>query len=40
MIDKIRPVARDKLRGKCGSIANEQLIEVERALAVWLGMAD
>jgi mRNA interferase MazF len=40
MIDKIHTVARDKLREKFGAIANEQLIEIERAVAVWLGIAD
>ncbi len=40
MIDKIHTVARDKLRGKFGTVSNEQLIEIERAVAVWLGIAD
>ena len=40
MIDKTHTVARDKLRGKLGAIANEQLIEIERVVAVWLGIAD
>jgi mRNA interferase MazF len=40
MIDRIHTVAKDKLRGKFGAIANEQLIEIERAVAVWLGIAD
>ena len=40
MIDKIHTVARDKLRGKFGAISNEQLIEIERTVAVWLGIAD
>lgn len=40
MIDKLHTVARDKIHAPFGSIASEQLIEVERAVAVWLGIAD
>lgn len=40
MIDKLHTVARDKIHATFGSIAHEQLIEVERAIAVWLGIAD
>lgn len=40
MIDKLHTVARDKIRDTSGSIADEHLIEIERAVAVWLGIAD
>ncbi len=40
MIDKLHTVARDKIRETIGSIGDEHLIEVERAIAVWLGIAD
>jgi len=40
MIDKLHTVARDKVRETIGSIVDEQLVEIERAVAVWLGIAD
>lgn len=40
MIDKLHTVARDKIRDTIGSIGEEHLIEIERAVAVWLGIAD
>lgn len=40
MIDKLHTVARDKIRETIGSIGDEQMIEIERAVAVWLGIAD
>ncbi len=40
MIDKLHTVAHDKIRETIGSIGNEHLIEIERAIAVWLGIAD
>jgi mRNA interferase MazF len=40
MIDKLHTVARDKIRETIGSISDEHLIEIERAVAVWLGIAD
>jgi len=40
MIDKPHSVARDKIRETFGSIGDENLIEIERAVAVWLGIAD
>lgn len=40
MIDKLHTVARDKIRETIGSIGDEHLIEIERAVAVWLGIAD
>lgn len=40
MIDKIHTVARDKIRDTIGFIGDEHLIEIERAVAVWLGIAD
>lgn len=40
MVDKIHTVARDKIRDTIGSIGNEHLIEIERAVAVWMGIAD
>jgi mRNA interferase MazF len=39
MIDKLHTVARDKIRETFGSLGNVQLIEIERAIAVWLGIA-
>jgi len=40
MIDKIHTVARDKIRDTIGFIGDEHLIEIKRAVAVWLGIAD
>ena len=40
MIDKLHTVARDKIRETIGSIGDEYLIEIERAVAVWMGIAD
>lgn len=40
MVDKLHTVARDKIRATIGRIGNEHLIEIERAVAVWLGIAD
>lgn len=40
MIDKLHTVACDKIRETIGTIGDEQLIEIERAVAVWLGIAD
>lgn len=40
MIDKLHTVARDKIRETFGAISDEKLIEIERAVAVWLGIAD
>lgn len=40
MIDKLHTVARDKIRETIGFIGDDRLIEVERAVAVWLGIAD
>jgi mRNA interferase MazF len=40
MIDKLHTVTRDKIRETFGFIGGEQLIEIERAVAVWLGIAD
>jgi mRNA interferase MazF len=40
MVDKLQTVARDKIRETIGFIGDELLIEVERAVAVWLGIAD
>lgn len=40
MIDKLHTVAREKIRDTIGSIGDEHLIEIERAIAVWLGIAD
>lgn len=40
MIDKMHTVAREKIHNTIGSIGDEHLIEIERAVAVWLGIAD
>ena len=40
MVDKLQTVAGDKIRETMGSIGDEHLIEIERAIAVWLGIAD
>ncbi len=40
MIDKLHTVAREKIRETIGPINVEHLIEIERAVAVWLGIAD
>lgn len=40
MVDKLHTVARDKIRETIGFIGEEHLIEIERAAAVWLGIAD
>ena len=40
MVDKIHTVPRDKIRDIMGAIGDEHMIEIERALAVWLGIAD
>ncbi len=40
MIDKLHTVARDKIHEKFGLLGDEQIIEVERAVSVWLGIAD
>ena len=40
MIDKLHTVAREKIRETIGPINFEHLIEIERAVAVWLGIAD
>lgn len=40
MIDKLHTVARDKIRDAMGCIGDDRLIEIERAVAVWLGIAD
>ena len=40
MIDKLHTIARDKIRETIGVIDDMHLIEIERALAVWLGIAD
>ena len=40
MIDKLHTVAREKIRDTIGAVSTEHLIEIERAVAVWLGIAD
>jgi len=40
MIDKLHTVAHDKIRETIGFMSDEHLIEIERAVAVWLGIAD
>jgi mRNA interferase MazF len=40
MIDKLHTVARDRISRKFGQIGEDHLIAAERALAVWLGIAD
>jgi len=40
MIDKLHTVAREKIRDTIGAVREEHLIEIERAVAVWLGIAD
>ena len=40
MIDKPHTVAREKIRDTIGAVSDEHLIEIERAMAVWLGIAD
>lgn len=40
MVDKLHTIARDKIRETLGFIGDDHLIEIERALAVWLGIAD
>lgn len=40
MVDKMHTVARDKVRETIGFIGDMTLIEIERAVAVWLGIAD
>ena len=40
MIDKLHTVAREKVRATIGTVSEEHLIEIERAVAVWLGIAD
>ncbi|MDP1526243.1 MAG: type II toxin-antitoxin system PemK/MazF family toxin [Rhodocyclaceae bacterium] len=40
MVDKLHTVSRDKIRETIGLIGDEHLIEIERAVAVWLGIAD
>ena len=39
-IVKLHTVAREKIRETIGPINFEHLIEIERAVAVWLGIAD
>lgn len=40
MIDKLHTVAREKIRETIGSIGDQHLVEIERAVTVWLGIAD
>ena len=40
MVDKLHSVAHDKIREVIGVIGDDPLIEIERAVAVWLGIAD
>jgi len=40
MIDKLNTVPREKIRETIGSVGDEHLIEIERTVAVWLGIAD
>ncbi len=40
MVDKLHSVARGRIREVIGYIGDDTLIEIERAVAVWLGIAD
>jgi len=40
MLDKISTIRRDKLGPRIGALNRDQLIEIERRLAVFLGLAD
>ncbi len=40
MIDKVTTVNRSKTRGPVGSATRKQLLEIERRLAVFLGIAE
>jgi mRNA interferase MazF len=40
MIDKLTTVRKSNLRGRAGHLPHAELIDVERALLVFLGMAD
>lgn len=40
MLDKISTIRRDKLGPRIGVLNRDQLIEIERRLAVFLGLAD
>lgn len=40
MVDKLHTVAYEKIRDIVGSVGDEHLLEIERAVAVWLGIAD
>lgn len=40
LTSQVHTVARDKIRETIGFIGDMPLIEIERAVAVWLGIAD
>jgi mRNA interferase MazF len=40
MIDKVQSVAREKLRTRFGKVLDSELLEIERLLALFLGLSE
>lgn len=40
MIDKVQSVAREKLRARFGKVLDTELLEIERLLALFLGLSE